>query len=274
MDRKLFKKIKLWFDDYIKEYLEMAPDEDVRAHFKLKAEHTLKVEENIIRLSDSLCLNEGDKDIARVIALFHDIGRFPQYLQYRTFRDADSINHGLLSAEIVENSGILNGLPLSERSIIIESIKFHNALKAPTVTSPQGAELAQSLFLKLIRDADKLDIWRVFSEYFRLPPEQRPSGAVLNLPDNGGVSEEVLHALRERRMALLKDVRNQNDFRLLMLSWVFDLNFPLSFRILKERDYFSIIGDIKDPSAEVVNLIREVRQYIDSEALRSTQAIG
>lgn len=267
MNREQFRKIRAWFEDLVKDYTERASDEEVRESFELKAEHTLRVEENIIRLSEALGLEEEKKNIARTIALFHDIGRFPQYLQYRTFRDAESINHGLLSSEIVENSGILNDLQPSEQQAIIESIKFHNALNMPE-------DFHEPLFLKLIRDADKLDIWRVFSECFRLPSEQRPRGAVLGLPDSEGVSEEILQAIKEKRMGLLKDVRNQNDFRLLQLSWVFDLNFRESFRILKERDYFSVIGDIKTSSKDLIEILEEIRNFVEEKINSKVYFVG
>lgn len=128
--------------------------------------------------------------------------------------------------------------------------------------------------MKLIRDADKLDIWRVFSECFRLPPEERPRGAVLELPEDEGVSEEILQAIKEKRMAHLKNVRNQNDFRLLQLSWVFDLNFRESFRILKERDYLSVIGDINGGTAKVKEAVEEVKDYIDYKLHSKVYFIG
>ncbi|MFN3740148.1 MAG: precorrin-4 C(11)-methyltransferase [Thermodesulfovibrionales bacterium] len=267
MDNAIFTHIKTWFFRYVDKFINMSDDDDLLSNLKLKAEHTLRVEENIVRLAEVIGLDEEQKNTARTIALFHDIGRFPQYLQYRTFRDAESVNHAVLSSEIVEGSGVLKELPILERQIIIESIKFHNALNEPD-------NLLQPLFLRLIRDADKLDIWRVFSECFRLPSEQRPRGAVLGLPDSEGVSEEVLKAIKEKRIAFLKDVRNQNDFRLLQLSWVFDLNFRESFKILKERDYFSVIGDIKNQSDMVEDAIRSVLTYIEKKLNAKVYFIG
>ena len=38
-------------------------------------------------------------------------------------------------------------------------------------------------FLQLIRDADKLDIWRIFSEYYESSKHDRASAAGLGLPD-------------------------------------------------------------------------------------------
>ena len=48
--------------------------------------------------------------VAEAIALFHDVGRFPQYARYKTFRDSISTNHAALGASVLfeqERSGSL-----------------------------------------------------------------------------------------------------------------------------------------------------------------------
>src|SRR6185369_17630796 len=88
---------------------------------------------------------------------------------------------------------------------------------------------------RLIRDADKLDIWRVFIDYYGLPEEERASAVGLGFPDLPQCSPEVLKCLRQREIVQLAAVQTLNDFKLLQLSWVFDLNFPESFRLVRER---------------------------------------
>jgi|GEM_PF-142421 len=259
--------IREWFDAFVKEYLQRSPDEDTKENLRLKAEHTLRVVQNIERLSDALNLGEEAKRLAWIIAFCHDLGRFPQYLRYRTFRDAESENHAILSTEVINTSGILEGFSEREKEIILEAVRFHNTFNVP--------ELPEEvlLFVKLIRDADKLDIWRVFSEYYELPRELRSPGPVFGLPDTEGVSEEVLKAIKEKRMAMLKDLKNQNDFRLLQLSWIFDLNFRESFKILKERGYVRTIGDINS-SEKVREVLKEIEDYIDSRLNTKVYFVG
>lgn len=253
--------MKEWFYRFVDEYIEISEkssDDDILENLKLKAEHTLKVEENIQRLADAIGLEKEQRKLASAIAIFHDTGRFPQYLIYRTFRDAESENHAILSIEVINKSGVLDGFSEREKEILFDAVRFHNAFKVPELPEEN------LLFVNLIRDADKLDIWRVFSEYYQHPQELRSPGPVLGLPDTEGVSVEVLKAIKEKRMAMLKDVKNQNDFRLLQLSWVFDLNFRESFKLLKERGYVSIIGNINSSSERVKEMINEIEDYIDS----------
>ncbi len=237
-DKNLFKEIRERIEKTIEGYLKEVPDEEILKNLRLKAEHTFKVEENIERLAEAIGLDEAERDLARLIALLHDIGRFPQYLKYRTFRDAESVNHAVLSVEEIERLNLLDGLDDRETRIITSAVKFHNAYTLPETVGDQQ----EGLFIRLIRDADKLDIWRVFSEYFALPPHSRPSGAAFGLPDTEGFSHEIVDSIKSGRMASLKDVKNLNDFRLLQLSWVYDLNFRESFRIFRERGYLSQIA--------------------------------
>lgn len=267
MDNSTFDRIKEWFDNYLKEYFEKATDKDLIESFSLKKDHTFRVVENIERIACALRFDEARINIARAIALFHDIGRFPQYLKYRTFKDADSVNHGVLSAEIIKEAGILKHISEEEREVIITAIKFHNALSIPDL--PKKA----LLFLRLIRDADKLDIWRIFSEYLSLPSKDRPSGAFLGLPDTDGVSEEIVRSLKERRIASLKHATNINDFRLIQLSWVFDLNFRESFRMIKDGDLYQI-ANISNPNQEVKEAIDDVFGYIEKRADPKVYFIG
>jgi hypothetical protein len=92
-------------------------------------------------------------------------------------------------------------------------------------------------FLRLIRDADKLDIWRIFLEFFQADENDRPMGAVLGLPDTAGYSTEVLSSIQESKVVSHGLLKNLNDFKLLLTSWVFDLNFQPSFELVKEKGY-------------------------------------
>ena len=78
----------------------------------------------------------------------------------------------------------------------------------------------------------------------------------LYLPDTIGCSETIIKDIRNKRMAKNGDVRNVNDLKLLRLSWIYDLNFPTSFAILKEHKYLNtIISSMAE--LEEVNIIRK-----------------
>jgi hypothetical protein len=54
-------------------------------------------------------------------------------------------------------------------------------------------------------------------------------------------SEEILSCIHRKQMVSLSKVKTLNDFKLMQLSWIFDLNFKTSFRLLLERNYIDRI---------------------------------
>lgn len=228
MNREDLERLNTWFSSYCERFTADA-GADPRP-YAVKMEHTGNVCGNILRIAGTLSLGAAGTALAEIVALFHDIGRFPQYQRYGTFRDSISVNHAALGAKVLLEERVLAGLPEREQRIITNAVTLHNVL-----TLPDGLDDEVLLYTKLIRDADKLDIWRVFEEYYALPVPERSDVIGLALPEAPGYNEAVLGRLLEGRMVEHVMISCQNDFRLLQLSWAYDLNFPGSFRILSER---------------------------------------
>ena len=240
-DLNFFKK---WFSDYCKSFYSSNIEDQKNIY--LKEQHTLNVCENITEIAKELSLSNDQIILSEAVALFHDIGRFPQYAKYKTFRDNISVNHGLLGAQTLLGKKILQNLPDNEQELIIHAVKFHNAFSIPKIEKEDIV-----FFIKLIRDADKLDIWRVFIEYYESPDENRASAVSLGLPDIPEYSEDVTSCLYKKKIVSLSKIKTLNDFKLLQLSWIYDLNFNPSFRLLLERDYIDRIT-VKLPQTDEI----------------------
>jgi hypothetical protein len=83
------------------------------------------------------------------------------------------------------------------------------------------------------------------------------------LPDTAGCSETIIEDILNKKMAKIKDVRNINDLKLLRLSWVYDLNFPISFAILKEHKYLNTVISSMAESEEVSIIRKHLEDYLD-----------
>jgi hypothetical protein len=232
MDESVF--FKRWFTDYVESFY--SPNKEDQKNIFLKEKHTFEVCKNMMQISGELRLSNKDLMLSEVIALFHDIGRFPQYAKYKTFRDRKSINHGFLGAQTLIEKNILQDLSDKEQELIIKAVRFHNAFSIPKV---EGEDTI--FFIKLIKDADKLDIWRVFLEYYDAPEEERASAVGLGLQDITGYSEEILLGILRGQMVSLSQLKSLNDFKLMQLSWIYDLHYKPSFRLLTERAYIDKI---------------------------------
>lgn len=251
--------LKDWFRSYTRTYF--SENTEDQRNLSLKVEHTYQVCRNIVFIAESVPLAPEEVLIAESVGLFHDVGRFPQYARYKTFRDSISVNHGKLGAETLEAQQVLEALSAQEQGLILYCVRFHNAFSLPKVPDEQ-----HRCFLRLIRDADKVDIWRVFSEYFEQPDGERASAAGLGLPDLPDCSEKILSCLLDGRSASLADIRTLNDFRLLQLSWVFDLNFRASFILLHEKGDLYKIGSALPQTGEILQAVSHVHAFIEARA--------
>lgn len=254
MTSNLLHSLREWFSRYVATFNDL-PDDD-RRNTALKEAHTAAVCANMRLITEGLL--DGEKRLtAEAVALFHDVGRFEQYRRFRTFRDADSVNHAALGVEILEREGVLDLLPEVERDIIVTAVRYHNVFSLP-----KGLDGDRLLLTQLIRDADKLDIWRVFVEFYALPEEERASAVGLGFPDLPGYTPEVLAVLKQGRLVELSSLRVLNDFKLLQLSWIYDLNFPASFRLVEERGLVETLASTLPQDTAIVEALGEVRRHL------------
>ena len=95
--------------------------------------HTEEVCTITEQLSEKEQVTELDRFRFSVCALFHDLSRFEQYTRFRTFRDADSFDHGDKSAELMLSGGFIAELSDSEKDLIATAIRAHNKMTIPSI---------------------------------------------------------------------------------------------------------------------------------------------
>lgn len=249
--------LKKWFADYCA--LFSLPTELDQRNITIKQEHTHQVCLNAVRMAEELGLDLRKTRLSDAIALLHDVGRFSQYEQYRTFDDSISVNHAVLGTRVLSEHNVLACLPKHDQDIIVRSIMLHNVF-----TLPGGLDENQLFFARLIRDADKLDILRVVIQYFEQDKGSRAEAVALGLPDvPEEYSQAVLACLVRGEMARKDELTTLNDFKLLQLAWLYDLNFACSLRMVVERDYIRKLEEMLPRNKEIAGAIGLVRDYVD-----------
>ncbi|NJD39010.1 MAG: HD domain-containing protein [Geobacter sp.] len=244
-----FARLEQWFSQFTAGFADLDP-EGLR-NIRLKEEHTRRVVACMAEIAAGEGLDAPQTLKALSIALLHDVGRFPQYRRWRTFRDSESDNHARLSVEVIRKERLLSFLSEEEQLEIEEAVRFHNLLELP-----QRFASSSDRFTRLIRDADKLDIWWVFLEYYRQPQEERASAVGLGFPDLPEVTPACLDALAAGEVVRLEQARVLNDFKLLQISWVYDLNFSTTRRLLRERAYLEQLAATLPDSSQVQAAVR------------------
>ncbi len=224
---------------------------------RLKVAHTHRVRAIIVRLGQELGLGENDMLLAQTAALFHDVGRFRQYQQYGTFLDRVSENHAKLGLRVIGQEGFLNQLPLAEKRQVARAIAFHNRARLPE--NQNGADL---FLMKLLRDADKLDIWKVVLDHY-YGREAEPNRSVeLGLPDVPDCSPQVVATIEKGEQVNFAEIQTLTDFKLMQLSWVFDLNFAPSFAYVRQQGYIEQMAGILPQTQAVSAMLQKAQAHV------------
>ena len=217
---------KMEFDKYTKKFdLNMKELEG-------KYYHTYRVMELCGKIAESLNLNEKEVEIAKIIGLLHDIGRFKQFTKYITFSDINSIDHAILGVEILEKDEYLRHF-IKENNydkIILKAIENHNKLDIES-----GLTDEEMLFCKIIRDADKIDIMYESTDFFYKENNE------LQKIENSIITDEMVEEIKKEKLIEKKPDNNELDGLLICLCFVFDLNFKYSIKNIFERDLINKI---------------------------------
>lgn len=267
MEKDTFQGYRKWFIDYVGSFY--SEDPLVLQNIKLKEEHSLRVCNNAHLISMSENMDEDNCYLAMTIALFHDIGRFQQFFKYRTFKDSASENHALLGIRILESEGVLSILPKEQKEMIYQAIENHNMYRIP-----DGIGSECLFHSRLVRDADKLDIFRVLTEYYAERDFSPNPALEMGLPDIPEYSHQIVEDIFNNRLASTAYVRTCNDMRLARLSWVFDLNFTETFCLVRKQGYIDTIVSKLPQDDRMAALNAHIESYMDSVLMSGCDCKG
>lgn len=219
----------------------------------LKAVHTYCV----LEAADAICrgeqFSEEDHQLAMLIALLHDIGRFEQLKSFHSFDDR-IFNHGDFGVKVLFEDGLIRQFIADDQydTVIRKAIQYHsiyslnnlkndvknnvkNTAKNNAMGHAEGLTERELLHCRIIRDADKLDNFRV--------KDTERIETLFDTPEDVVASEEItpriLETVRARRCVVAGDRVTHMDCWVSYLAFIFDLNFCSSFRWIKEQDYMN-----------------------------------
>jgi len=254
---ELLKECRLEFEEH---FQSLTPDslesqlrvEDIRTH-------SLRVANNSAILAQSLLPTEEDWHIAEVIALFHDYGKAFLIIQGTESPMNIQHNHASLSAKLVQQMEFYSKLSTEVQLIVLKAIENHNKLKLPKLDNEQ-----QTLFARLLRDADKLDIFETSYRFFKEKNGIQPL-MTMDLLNQVDVSEKIVKSIMAGKTAAVEDMKTMNDYRLLLLSMAFDLNFKYTFRILSEKQYIQKIYETLPKRDQIIDAYRGIKLFVENK---------
>lgn len=256
MIRNDFIKIKDFFTLYTAQF--HSDDPYFQQNIDLKRNHSYRVWENTADLAQHLQCSGQEQILIETAGLLHDIGRFKQFEVYGTFSDKKSVNHAQLSVEVIRENNLLEDLDSAEQESIITAVFNHNKKEIPDDLSKRDR-----LFVKILRDSDKLDIWKIVTDYYCQTEGTTNNTLQLDLPDEPEINPHNIEDLLQERMVDLQNLKTLNDFKLLQIGWIYDLNFHRSYEILKEKNYLESIFDTLPETPQIKKIRNKVREYLE-----------
>ena len=244
-------KVKAAFANYTRNFNPEDPK------ISLKISHTYRVAENSKAIAESLNLSDEDVEIAWLIGMLHDIGRFEQIKQYGTFNDSKSVDHGEFGADLLfkEQRLIEEYIEVRDFDDIIEiAIRQHNKYRIT-----EGLDERTAMFANIIRDADKVDIFRVQVE----EPIIGIYGVSLEEIKKEPFSDEVFQQFKEHKAILRALKRTHLDYYIGHFSLAFELVFPCSRKLVVEQGYLKTLMDLKVEDPETQAKIDYIREEIN-----------
>lgn len=218
------------FDKYVENFNPKIPK------IKLKIEHIKRVADISRKIAQDLNLDEEHTRLAEVIGLFHDIGRFKQVEIYNTYRDKDSVNHAEFSIKILYDDNLIKKFNIDSKydNIIKKAVLNHNKSRIEN-----GLTDEELLYSKIIRDADKLDIFYIIcdKEY------DFESIFWYNDFDCEKISDVIMEQFTQAHLINYNDVKTSADQIATFYAYTYDLYFDFSLKYLKEQRYLEKFAD-------------------------------
>ena len=257
--QELLKEMHKWMNDYIKSFY--SDDDEVQRGILIKETHTGYVTSNCVELAKDLNFSQHDKDLAKIIGLFHDVGRFRQYSIYKTFNDAHSEDHADLGVKVIEELDFFKKLPAVDYEIVKFAIQQHNKKNI----APNDDE-RKILFAKVIRDADKLDIYRVLEPFLAQENADKMPNFIKSTSNLiADVSPDFVENFVAGVQADFYKIRTNGDRKIVRLMWIYDINFAWTMKKILERGYIEKIVSNLPQDKKIAEGVRRLKEYVKAK---------
>ena len=248
-----FTKAAHVFQEYLKDY------DQNNDKVRLKIVHTY----GVVKQAEEVCrrrnLDEETVSLAKIIALLHDIGRFEQLKQFDSF-EPTTMDHAAYGVQILFEEGMIRRFMPDDRwdEIIRTAIAKHSDFVLEGVSDPCALFHA-----RLIRDADKLDNFRVKLEDDLLTFMGMPGEEIGALE----ISPKVYETVFRSSTILSADRITKMDYWVSYVAYFCDISFRVSFDIIEEHDYLNKIIDRipysnPDTKQKMENIRTHLAKYI------------
>ena len=274
--------IKKTFQEYTDRY------DSTNPKIKLKIDHTYRVANLCEQIAQSLELSAAEVDLAWLSGMMHDVGRFEQLRRYNTFSDVQSIDHARFAVELLYDEGLIaDYVPeISTTELVADARTWRSmggANESPTAQSEdmplsdilqtlriaigehsayriqKGLDERTRMFCQILRDADKVDIFRVICD----TPMEEVYGFQTKDILRSAITPEVMQAFYEHHAVLRKLKKCPADYIVAHGSLTFELVYPESLRIAKEQGYLKQMMSFQSENPDTAEIFEDLRKDLN-----------
>lgn len=248
------EKAKAAFKDFLEEYKDKSD-----LGFELKIVHTYHVAKNAKKIAQELNLSKEDIELAELIGILHDIGRFEELKITKELNSVkfDHAGHG--SKMLFEKGMIRKFIEDSQYdNIIKKAIENHSRLEIE-----ENLDERTLLHSKIVRDADKIDNYRVKKDeqVEAIFPKRVNKKEDI---EESKLSDIVYNTILDKKCIDIHDRVTPLDFWVCILAFTFDLNFDVSYKIVKGNDYINVLVDrFEYRDEETKNRMENIKKIIN-----------
>lgn len=261
------QRLETWYAAYAERFL--GGDAETDRAVRLKIAHTARVRKHIVRIAQALGISGERLRMADAAALLHDTGRFRQFRDYGTFIDAVSVNHARMGLREIGKAKVLAGLETVQRREICGAVALHNAQRVPDEVSPEVR-----LLTRLLRDADKVDIFDVTLGSYEGTDSENTAIVDLGLPDPPTCTPAIVEAVFGGHVAPFAQIRCLNDFKLAQMSWIFDIQFAPTLRILSEKRIVERLAAVLPHTPKITAAVCRVKDEMQTPRFEAKAGSG
>lgn len=274
--------IKKTFQEYTDRY------DSTNPKIKLKIDHTYRVANLCEQIAQSLELSAAEVDLAWLSGMLHDVGRFEQLRRYNTFSDAQSIDHARFAVELLYDDGLIaDYVPEISTTELVADARTWRSMggvnESPTAQSEdmplsdilqtlriaigehsayriqKGLDERTRMFCQILRDADKVDIFRVICD----TPMEEVYGFQTKDILRSAITPEVMQAFYEHHAVLRKLKKCPADYIVAHGSLTFELVYPESLRIAKEQGYLKQMMSFQPENPDTAEIFEDLRKDLN-----------
>lgn len=253
-----YNKIRTWYDAYVLEF--SSEDPEIQINIDLLKEHASRVIENVNELALSVNLDESNLFLLQTAALLHDIGRFEQLVKHGTYADNEDSNHIQIGLNVIEEHDVLKALEEEEKQLVIDCVRMHDLSELPKISDEHSLAL-----IHLLRDADRIDVLRIVSDYYTHKKVHPNRHLDMELKDMPAISKKIGKAIMAEKVATREDVETVNDLKLYQMSWIFDMKHKSSFKMVSEKSYIKAIFETLPKNDIVIDMYRNMKIFMENQ---------